>query len=304
MIGSWIIEVYCQGHESALHECSLTQREPNYSSRYAVAKCQAAAWGNLRFVSSTDANSTQKQSSLDHVEFLYCGNHHGNTVPAIEAEVNVPRLKFVSVRNCTSGGLTIHAPKTDVVVNNSAFVNAGKTGLSFLQTERHIVIENSESSRNELGIAIEEASTNNVPRVHYGRVFLCGEKLLVQNKTLLYFKLPQLNKKTVVGSCQKMLTISKGRGMKITLLYFKATAEYNTQLQISFDYWKTFVEKSTRDLPTLLHKELFVRHDVITVKWTGDLNSEVLIQVQDVNLTGEYSCRSALTEDFPASCYA
>ena len=285
--GSWL-EVGCQGNEKFLHECSLIQRTFNVSSELVFSKCQGAAWGNLRFISSRDVNSTQKQSSLNHVAISYCGSHHGKNVPAIETESNVPRLSYVTVRNCTSGGLSIYAPETNVHVNNSAFVNTGKTGLSFSQTQRNIVIENSESSRNERGISVEETNANNVPRVHYGRVFLCSnEKALhVHNQTLLDFKIPRLKNTMASESCQKVLTVPKGRGMKVTLLFFRGTQRL--QVYDSSNTRNLIVDKSTRYLASLVHKELFIPRDTIMVKWTGDVNSEVLIQVQDLNIHGGY----------------
>lgn len=291
--GSWLMELHCHGNETFLHECSLTQRALNYS-RWLTSvhvKCQNAAWGNLRFVSTKVVNSTQKQSSLEHVEFSYCGNRHGNSVPAIEAEANVPELRFITVRNCTSGGLRIHAPETDVHVNNSAFVNSGKTGLSFLQTQRKIVVEISESSANERGISFEETRLNNVPQVHYGRVFLCSDEkaIFLQNQTLLYFKIPRLKNTRASESCQKVLKVPKGRGIKITLLNFKGTQQL--QVYASAITRNIIVDKSTRDLNTLVHKELFIPRGTILVKWTGDVNSEVLIQVQDMNIEGVYLCQ-------------
>ena len=290
--GSWVMELHCRGNEIFLHECSFKQRALNYSRRLPSihVKCQSASWGNVRFVSTKVENSTQKRSSLEHVEFSYCGNRHGNSVPAIEAEANVPKLRFITVRNCTSGGLRIHAPETDVHVNNSAFVNSGKTGLSFLQTQRNIVVENSESTTNDRGISFEEARLNSMPQVHYARVFLCsdGKTVLLQNQTLLYFKIPRLKNTKSSESCQKVLKVPKGRGMKITLLNFKGTQQL--QVYSSSITRNIIVDKSTRDLNTLVHKELFMPRDTLLVKWTGDVNSEVLIQVQDNDIKGEYLC--------------
>ena len=291
--GSWVMELHCRGNETFLHECSFNQRALNYSRRLPSihVKCQSTSWGNVRFVTTKVENSTQKRSSLEHVEFSYCGNRHGNSVPAIEAEANVPKLRFITVRNCTSGGLRIHAPETDVHVNNSAFVNSGKTGLSFLQTQRNIIVENSESTTNDRGISFEEARLNNVPQVHYARVFLCSDdkSVLLQNQTLLYFKIPRLKNTKSSESCQKVLKVPKGRGIKITLLNFRGTQRL--QVYSSSITRNIIVDKSTRDLNTLVHKELFIPRDTLLVKWTGHVNSEVLIQVQDMDIEGEYLCQ-------------
>ena len=129
-----------------------------------------------------------------------------------------------------------------------------------------------------------------MPQVHYARVFLCsdGKTVLLQNQTLLYFKIPRLKNTKSSESCQKVLKVPKGRGMKITLLNFKGTQQL--QVYSSSITRNIIVDKSTRDLNTLVHKELFMPRDTLLVKWTGDVNSEVLIQVQDNDIKGEYLC--------------
>ena len=203
-------------------------------------------------------------------------------------EMNVPKMSYVTVRNCTSGGLRVHVPEMDVLVNNSMFWNSGKTGLGFLQTQRSIVVKNSESSRNERGISVEETNIENVPSVHFGRSFLCSDEktLDIQNQTLLYFKIPRLRKTAASESCEKVLTVPKERGIKVTLLFFSGSQ----QLQVygPSNTGNLIVDKSNKHLSSLVHKELFIPRDTIKVVWTGDVNSEVLIQVQNIDIDGKY----------------
>ena len=122
-------------------------------------------------------------------------------------------------------------------------------------------------------------------------MFLCSDEksVLLQNQTLLYFKIPRLKNTKSSESCQKVLKVPKGRGIKITLLNFRGTRRL--QVYSSSITRNIIVDKYNRDLNTLVHKELFIPRDILLVKWTGDVNSEVLIQVQDMDIEGEYLCQ-------------
>ena len=287
---TWLMEFRCNGNETFLHECPSEQRAFNYSSTLTVVKCQGVPWGNIRFISYRDVNASQTQSILTHVEFSHCGNRHGMAVPAIEAVINTPRIESITIRNCTSGGLRVHFPETDVHLNNSIFVNTGEAGISFLQTRHSILVESSESARNERGITFEEPSAENVPRVHYGRAFLCDKEqyVNVKNQTLLYFDIPMLKNTMAQKYCEKVLTVPKGQGIKLTLLYYEGSQRL--MVYDSTQIVNLIVDKSNRDIASLVHKELFIPRDAILLKWNGDVNSKVLIQVEEVNISGKYLC--------------
>ena len=280
----------CHGNETSLHDCVKELTAFNHSSVLTVVKCQGVPWGNLRFISSREINTSQPQSILQHVEFSHCGNRHGMAVPAIEAVSNTPKLQSITIRNCTSGGLRIHFPRADVHVNHSTFVNTGETGVSFLQTYRNILMESSESSRNKRGIVFEEPSSENVPRVHYGRVFLCSEEkvVAVKNQTLLYFDIPRLKNTMASETCQKVLTVPKGRGIKLTLLFY--SGKQRIWVYDSATTSNLIVDKSDNQIATLVHKELFIPRDEILLQRGGDVNSKVAIQVEDINIAGELLC--------------
>jgi len=286
---TWIVELHCYGNETFLHECMYNQRAFNYSSAFAVVICQGAPWGNIRFVSPRDANGSHAQSILHHVEFSHCGYRHQVTVPAVEVEINVPRLESITIRNCTSGGLRVHFPGTVVHLNDGKFVNTGESGITFLQTQHNILVESSESSRNQRGISFEEPNTENIPRVHYGRAFLCDAERVVNvaNQTLLYFDIPRLQKTMATKNCEKVLTVPKGQGIKLTLLFFKGSQRlmvYDSSRPVNL-----IVDKRNSYITALVHKELFIPRDTILLKWSGDVNSKVVIQVEDINISGKYA---------------
>ena len=285
---TWILELHCYGNETFLHECLYEQRAFNYSSIFVIVKCQGAPWGNIRFISPSNANRSQAQSILDHVEFSHCGYRHGMAVPAVEAVIDVPRLESITIRNCASGGLRVQSPGTDVHLNNSKFVNTGKSGITFLQTQRNVLVESSESSKNQRGISFEEANAENIPQVHYGRAFLCNaEKVVnVTNQTLLYFDIPRLQNTMATENCEKVLTVPKGQGIKLILLHFKGS-----QRLMVYDSSQTvnlIVDKSNNGITTLVHKEVFIPRDTILLKWSGDVNSKVALQAEVINISGKY----------------
>ena len=282
------MEVRCYGNETFLRDCLMTQAAFNNSGLPIAVKCPGEAWGNIRFTSSIH-NTSQGQSTLEHVEFSFCGNHHGMSVPAIEAVINVPVLKFVTVRNCIAGGLRVYLPRTDVLLNNSKFINTGETGdgISFVQTGRKIVVENSESISNRIGLSIDESRTQNAPRVHYGQAFLCGEEesVLLKNETLLYFQIPLETKITASGTCRKVLTAPSGRGMKVKLLYSKGTQRL--QIYGSINRRNLIFDTSNNHLASSVHKDLFIPRDTVLVQWTGDVSSQMAIQVEVTSVNGE-----------------
>ena len=284
---SFLVALHCHGNETFLKECSIIDPEFNSSNCSLVVKCQVEGWGNVRFTLSRDVNVSQETSTLEHVQFSLCGNRHGMSVPAIEAVINVPEMRFITIRNCIGGGLRAHFPRSDVYISSSRFIKTGDTGINFLQTKRSIVVENSESSENQRGISFEESSKENVPRVHYGQMFLCGKEkaVLVKNHTLLYFEIPLMVKIPATGTCQKVLTVTRGQGFKMTLLYVKGTQ--SLRVYDSIFRGNVIVDTSNVRLSNLVHKELFIPRDVITVRWTGDLNSQMVIQVEEINIVGE-----------------
>lgn len=288
--GSWKIEVLCHGNETFLHECSFKEHFSNQSSLLAAIKCQGAPWGNIRFVSSRDGNVSQNTSTMEHVEVSYCGNRHGVSVPAIEAVISVPVMRFITIKNCVAGGVRVHFPQTYVHLNNSRFLRTGGAhdGINVLQTHQNIVVENSEFSKFRKGISFEESSADNIPAVHYGRIFLCGEEkaVYIGKQRLLYFRIQLVTDIFAHGWCQKVLHVSKGLGIKMTLLYFKGVQRI--KVYQAFNRRILIMDKSNGYLESLLHKEIIITRDSPLMQWYGYANSEIMVQVEAINITGEF----------------
>ena len=153
------------------------------------------------------------------------------------------------------------------------------------QTKRSIFVDSSESSRNQRGIAFEEASAQNVPRVHFGRVSLCSEKkaVFVKNQEHLYFDIPR-PKSTSIG-CHKVLTVARGQGMKLTLLYY--TGEQHFVIYDSINTTRAIVNEWNHNIADLVHRELIIPRDAILVQWRGDVNSKIAILVEAISINGK-----------------
>ena len=282
--GSQPVEFLCHGNETFLHDCPTKPTVlPSSNMIGVVAKCRGTPWGNLRFVSSKDVNVSQ--SVLSHVQFFHCGNRHGMAVPAVEVVTNVPKLESIVVRDCSSGGLQIYSPRTDVHLKNSTFIDTGGVGISFVQTKRSIFVDSSESTRNQRGIAFEEASAQNVPRVHFGRVPLCSEKkaVFITNQVYLYFDIPR-PKSTSIG-CQKVLRVARGQGLKLTVLHYSGDQRF--VIYDSMDTTRAIVNEWNHNIASLVHKELIVPRDAIVIQWTGNVNSEIAVLVEAITINGK-----------------
>lgn len=282
--GSHPEEFLCHGDETFLHDCPTKPVALDSSNMIdVVAKCRGTPWGNLRFVSSKEENVFQ--SVLTHVQFFHCGNRHGMAVPAVEVVTNVPELEYIVVRNCSSGGLQIYSPRTDVHLKNSTFVDTGGVGIRFVQTKRSIFVDSSESSRNQRGIAFEEASTQNVPQVHFGRVSICSEKkaVFIKNQVHLYFDIPR-PKSTSIG-CQKVLRVARGHGLKLTVLYY--SGEQRFVIYDSINTTRAIVDEWNHNIGYLVHKELIVPRDAILMQWSGNVNSKIAVLVEAVTINGK-----------------
>lgn len=295
---SFLIEFYCYGNETALDECSGNQEALNNTNILREIKCQGQPWGNLRYVSTGEASSSNARSVLNHVHFSHCGSHLGVSVPAIEAVITAPKIQHVTIKNCTSGGLRIFSPVNDIYLNHSTFYNTGGSGINVVQIRGNFVMETCESSRNLRGLSVEEPNAENIPRVYYGRVFLCSiyKPVLIASITLLYFDVTRPKNTRVSVTCQKVLTVDRGKGIKVTLLYTKGTGRlkvYGSRTPSNL-----IIDSSHAGLTALVHKELFIPRSIALLEWAGDVNSEVLILVENINIVGKYLPTSTFFFDY------
>ena len=288
--GSTPVGYLCHGNETSLHECTASQRVVDYSSVLHLVKCQGVPWGNVRFVTSRNLKPNYTQSVLSHVEFSHCGHHHGVAVPAIEVVTGSLKLHFVTVRNCTSGGLRIYSPTEDVHINNCMIVNSRETGISFVQSQKNILVENSESSRNKRGISFGDVSAENVHPIYHGQEFLCSERTTVVVSNQKHFLFGTLWPKITLSNwltCEKVLKVPKGQGIKLKLLYFKGRS-LNIRVYYSSNRANLIMDGSA-GLSAFVEKDLFIPRDTIFLHWFGNAwyGAEVVFLLEGINITGK-----------------
>lgn len=72
----------------------------------------------------------------------------------------------------------------------------------------------------------------------------------------------------------------------MTLLYTKGTGRlkvYGSRTPSNL-----IIDSSHAGLTALVHKELFIPRSIALLEWAGDVNSEVLILVENINIVGKY----------------
>ena len=295
------VEFHCHGNETTLDECFYQENISNSSGKTNLLflTCHGTAWGNIRFVSNSGMNVTQQPSILNYVKFSYCGNRHGMRVPAMETLMNVPSMNNITVQNCTGGGIQIAFPNTNVCISNSMFVNTGGTGVTILQTRHKVLVENSKFLGNIRGISFEEPSAENVPKIYYGKVFLCSDERVIPIRTTkhLYFDIPWLKYTAASQKCEKTLTAPIGRGFKVVVLYYSGSQ--GIQIYDSRNAANNLL--SSVGIGDIVHKELFLPRNEILLRWNGDLNSKIALLVETINITGKLI--TVLTqEDYGETC--
>ena len=167
---SWPFYVNCYGNESTIDDCQLIPASERCKpSREVRLRCTIKTWGGLRFTTITETQPYEKQSVLEHVELWHAGLRQHTVAAGIETVFSVPRMKYVSVINCSSGGLTIFAPNENVLVEESTFLNTGKTSFIVVQSRKKTVLHRIISSHTEHGIAFPVPDIKNIPNQRENR---------------------------------------------------------------------------------------------------------------------------------------
>ena len=291
---SWPFHISCYGNESTIDECQLTPASKQ-CSRQVSLRCGEKTWGGIRFSSKPENVPYEKKSVLEHVDLLHCGQRQDTIVAGIETLFSVPRMKHVSVKNCTSGGLTIFAPQAILTVSESTFSNTGKIGVSVVQSQKRIILDRVVASHNEHGIVFASPNFQNIPSFISDRIELCASfnnEIKLEAKALLFYDIPSLRPTLNSGNvdCRRKLNASHGHGVKLTLLYYKG----NQRIQVYFDdlnnpkinKWNN--RYSYRDeMKLILGKLLYIPRQAVEVRWFGDVYSKIMLQAESYKLNGK-----------------
>ena len=276
----------CKGSESNLAECSLSFQNLSCNmSCHLVLNCgEGRPWGNIRFLREARNTSNLSTSSLKHLRIEHCGEKHGQNVAAIEMIQYVAEVNHVTVLNCIAGGVKVWFPEKEVIIMNSSFVNTGGNGIDFISTKNNVTLKNVKSIKNEFGLSFHEAFGDWFNTISYGKVNLCSPQKVVNvmdHDVFVYFGVPFVSFSDLEVSCQIKVQTEASAGFAIQLLVQKNIRSFWIKLPNGRDILTT----SDRS-PRPLFKRNLIKWDSFTVHFYGWYSSEMLFQVQRVDIKG------------------
>ena len=276
----------CKGSELDLAECSISfQSLSCNTSCHLVLNCgEGRPWGNIRFLREARNTSNLSTSSLKHLRIEHCGEKHGQNVAAIEMIQYVAEVNHVTVLNCIAGGVKVWFPEKEVIIMNSSFVNTGGNGTDFISTKNNVTLKNVKSIKNEFGLSFHEAYGDWFNTISYGKVNLCSPQKVVNvtdHDVFVYFRAPFVSFSDLGVSCQIKVQTEASAGFAIQLLLLKNVRSFRIELPNRREIFRTYGSS----LGLLLKRNL-IRWDSFTVHFEGRYSSEMLLQVQRVDIKG------------------
>ena len=277
----------CNGNEAEISECPLSFLNLNRNATQQVAlDCKGGTpWGNLRFLREFWNSSYPATSKLQHLKIEHCGEKHGKKVAAIEMIQNFPEMNHVSILNCTAGGAKVLFPEREVYMREMFLVNTGGYGGAMLITKRNFTLEKVTSMNNTRGLSFHELDGHWVEGVSYGQAFLCDpttSNAIIKDRDLFLYVFPPLVRYlNLLLQCHMEVKTVGDAGFALQLLVMKNIRS----ITINNPNRESIIKFSSRDIGPLSRRRL-IPWNAITVYFEGSYSSEVLLQVQRVELKG------------------
>ena len=277
----------CNGNEAEINECPLSFLNLNRNATQQVAlDCKGGTpWGNLRFLREFRNTSYPATSKLQHLKIEHCGEKHGKKVAAIEMIQNFPEMNHVSILNCTAGGAKVLFPEREVYMREMFLVNTGGYGGAMLITKRNFTLEKVTSMNNTRGLSFHELDGHWVEGVSYGQAFLCDpttSNAIIKDRDLFLYVFPPLVRYlNLLLQCHMEVKTVGDAGFALQLLVMKNIRS----ITINNPNRESIIKFSSRDIGPLSRRRL-IPWNAITVYFEGSYSSEVLLQVQRVELKG------------------
>lgn len=276
----------CNGNEAEINECPLSFHNLSRNSTRQVAlDCNGGTpWGNLRFLREFRNTSPSVTSNLQHLKIEHCGEKHGKKVAAIEMIQNAPEMNGVSILNCTAGGVKVLFPEGEVYLTNTSLINTGGYGGKMLITNRDFTLEKVTSINNIHGLSFHELDGHWVEGVSYGQVMLCDPETTVTIKDrdlFLYFFLPSVRYSNPEVYCHMVVQTDGDAGFALQLLVMRNVKT----ISIEDPHGNEILKFYPRDLGPLSRRRV-IPWNALTVYFEGWYSSEVLLQVQRIELKG------------------
>ena len=276
----------CKGNEKEIGKCPLSfyNISPN-SSRQVVLTCSGGTpWGNIRFLREFRNTSYPKTSTLQHLKIEHCGQKHGKMVAAIELIQYLPEMNYLSISNCTAGGIKVLFPEREVNLKNISLVNTGGRGGEILITKQNITLENVTSMNNREGLSFYEPDGHWMDGLSYGQVMPCGPETTVTVKDrdlFLYLRPPYASYSNPKKNCYMVVKTDGNAGLALQLPVMK-NINYITIVDPNGD---EILKYSASDISPLSSRRV-VPWNTFTVRLAGWYSSEMLLHVQRIENKG------------------
>ena len=276
----------CKGNENEIGKCPLSFHNISHnSSRQVVLTCSGGTpWGNIRFHREFRNTSYPKTSTLQHLKIEHCGQKHGKMVAAIELIQYLPEINYLSILNCTAGGIKVLFSEREVNLKSISLVNTGGHGSEILITKQNITLENVTSMNNREGLSFYEPDGHWMDGLSYGQVMPCGPETTVTVKDrdlFLYLRPPYASYSNLQRNCYMVVETDGNAGLALQLLVMK-NMEY---IAIKDPDGYTILKYSDKDLRPLSRRRVVPRNTV-TVRLAGWYLSEMLLRVERVENKG------------------
>ena len=276
----------CNGSEVDLRQCPLSFHNLSCnSSRQVLLNCdRGIPWGNIKFLREAGNMSRKSTSNLQYLRMEHCGKKHGQDVSAIEMIQYVPVVNYVTVLNCTAGGVKVWFPEKKVLLTNSSFVNTGGNGVEIIITRLNVTLESVSSIRNKYGLSFHEPDGVWINDISYGQVNLCATQTVVNitdHVVFLHFRAPFMTYSNPQVSCHMYVQTEEDSGLAVQLLVIKNTKS----VQIQLPNGNRILTSYGSNLGPLSRRRV-IAWNAFTVYLEGWYSSEVLLQVQRVDNKG------------------
>ena len=276
----------CHGNETGIYECLLSfHKFSGNSTRQVALDCKGGTpWGNVRFLREFQSNSYPMTSKLQYLKVEHCGEKHGKKVAAIEMIQNVPEMNHVYISNCTAGGVKVLFPEREVYMRDMLLVNTGGYGGEMVITKRNVTLEKVTSMNNTQGLSFHELYGHWIEGVSYGQVSLSDQAATVTIKDrdlFLYVFPPSVRYLNLGLHCYMEVKTDGDAGFAVQLLVMKNVRS----ITIEDPHGNKILKFSSRDIGPLSRRRL-IPWNALTVYFEGWYSSEVLLQVQRVELKG------------------
>ena len=196
----------------------------------------------------------------------------------------VPEMVHVSILNCTTGGVKVLFPEREVYLRDLFLVNTGGYGSEMLINNRNFTLEKVTSMNNKHGLSFHELDGHWINGVSYGHVLLCdpATNVTIKDRDLFLYVFPPLTRYLNLGlDCHMEVKTDKDAGFALQLLVMKNVKS----ITIEKSRGQNILKYSSRDLGPLSRRRL-IPWNAITVYFEGWYSSEVLLQIQRVELKG------------------